>query len=85
MERSQIRKMVDDFLNDLRTPLEKALQDGRVKPSEINEVLDSLQNEGGPEATGRKIAKVAMEDSSTKADEDLESIGADIARMANGE
>ena len=85
MERKQIRKMVDDFLNDIREPLEKAVLDGRVRPSQIKEVLDSLRDEGGPEATGRKIAKFAMKESSPKTDEDLESIGADIARLANGE
>lgn len=85
MEKEQIRKCVDDFLNDIREPLEKALQEGRVKPSEINAILGEIQKEEGLPALGRSIAKEAMGGGAEASDDDLEALGADIAKMANGE
>lgn len=86
MQKSEIRKTVDDFLNNVREPLEKGLADGTIKPIEIEAVLSQIQKEEGLPALGRRIAKEAMGDGSgSEASEDeLEALGQDIAKHANG-
>ena len=87
MDKAEIRKTVDGFLDNVREPLEKALQDGRVKPQEVNAILGEIQREEGLPALGRSIAKETMNggSGSDASDDDLEALGADIAKMANGE
>ena len=98
METEQIRKCVDDFLNDIREPLEKAMRDGDVKPSEVAGVLDEMEkaetrsriaktSDDDLESLGREIAAKAGADDEDPptSDDELEAIGADIAKIANGE
>jgi len=87
MDKAEIRKTVDDFLDNVREPLEKGLADGTIKPAEVNAVLGEIQREEGLPALGRTIAKETMGggSGSDASEEDLEALGADIAKMANGE
>ena len=38
MRQEEIRKTVDDFLNNVREPLERGLADGTIKPAEIHDL-----------------------------------------------
>ena len=100
MEKNEIRKLVNRFLDDDRARLEKAMRDGDVKPSEVAGVLDEMEkaetktrreriakrSDEDLESLGREIAKNGPDDEGPPAtDEELEAVGADIAKIANGE
>ncbi len=100
MEKNELKNLVNRFLDDDRAPLEKAMRDGSVKPSEVVKALDEMEkaetktrreriakrSDDDLEALGREIGKSSADDGPPPAtEEDLEALGQDIAKYANAE
>lgn len=96
MEKKEVKELVNRFLDGERRPLEKAMREGAIRPSVLVGVLndldaaegrDRIQKTDDLERLGREIAKNSMNDDDPPpaTDEELEALGLDIAKAANGE